>query len=67
MFSYSIKTDNLSVIYFKQRELLYKIIWRNVPLDEFHEAFIKNIIIGLSSIIIRINTASLSLSQYETN
>lgn len=65
IFSYGVRNDHLSMIYFKQRELLYGIIQRKAPLDDFHENMVKNIIICLSSVMLRINQASISLSQPE--
>lgn len=62
IFSYAVKNDHLSMIYFKQRDLLYKTMGKgNASEDIFLESLIKNIIICMSSVILKINASNLSL------
>lgn len=67
IFSYALKVDQLSMVYFKQREVLYRIISRNCSLDDFHENMMKNVIICLSSIMLKINTCNISLNQQDSS
>ncbi len=64
IFSYAIKNDHLSIVYFKQRELLYQSKNQNGPMTDLRDSIMKNVIICMSSLMLKMNTNSISLTNY---